>query len=394
MIHMLRPGPRVLAAVTAVAVSGLAPVLVLPSAYADGPVWSQSENRAPKKKKPRTTKPRQGHGNGQSQNAAVPAHKTGSKQAQSSIAKIELSTGGPSTPLIPGRTYTWPYTVSNSGPARAGSVTFAAPLPSGLEFVSAQGNCSWQGTQAVCQLGSLDQNQSVSGVVTAKVSAGALPGAPVNANATVHWDNGQTNGYFPGTSIGQASDLVVTKSGPGSARPGTVVPYEIKVVNRGPSAAKAVSLADTIQPISPRRAGSAVPLEIVKASAACKVHKVSLACNLGDMSAGATKVVSLSVKLGPKLKPGTVLNLPAEATTPSNDIDLSNNNAAVQTKVGSEAPAPAVAAASNLSQLPASNMAQLPATGSDTQTVLDLALAFLGIGLILLRLATMRRRRV
>ncbi|GAA3217733.1 LPXTG cell wall anchor domain-containing protein [Actinocorallia longicatena] len=363
MIHSLRPSGRAIAVVTAIAVTGFTPIIAGVPAHADGPVYTHVKRKAQHKKQKQKQKQKN-----RAKKAAVQAP-----------ARLSLKTGGPTTPLLPGRTYTWPYSITNSSPARAEAVTFRTPMPSGLEFVSAQGDCSWAGGQAVCALGSLEKGQVVNGLLSAKVSQGAQPGSAVNGIATVDWSKGATSTSFPSSTIAPTADVVVTKSAPGTVLPGDAYEYELNVVNRGPAAAENVVLNDAIVPLT-RKAG---PVQITRADSACAVNsaETGLTCDLGTMVTGARQTIGVRVKLGPAVKPGTVIAGPALAKTPTFDVDLSNNDADSRTRVK----APVTAAASGLHQL--------PATGSDTQTMLDMALGLLGMGLILLRLGVVRRRR-
>ncbi|MEO5877429.1 MAG: DUF11 domain-containing protein, partial [Streptosporangiaceae bacterium] len=309
MTFQLRPSARALAVVTAVAVAGLAPSLT-ESAHADGPIRAHAQRKAPPKKK---------------------HHRPVKKPA---VAKVVFNGGGPRVPLRPGTVYTWPYAVTNQGPARASGVTLQAALSDNLEFVSAQGNCSFRGSGPACVIGALAPGQTVTGMISAKVSFTAPSGQPVINGVQIVWGGHQSPGSFPATTVAASADLVVTKSGSATVKPGQTVAYDVTVRNQGPAAASQVVLHDNVSPI---RAGQAVPLTLVHGPAQCAASETAagpaLTCSLGDLAVGAEKTVRMQVRVGARTRPGTLLNAPAKAVTPTFDTNLANNQAVVRTKV-------------------------------------------------------------
>lgn len=373
MIYQLRPSVRALAVVTAVAVAGLVPSLTEP-AHADGPIRAHAQRKASKSQR---EAPKRHHKAPRMHHQVRPVAKP---------AKVVFTGGGPRVPVKPGTVYNWPYSVTNQGPVRAAGVTLQTPLAAGLEFVSAQGSCSFQGTAPVCQIGDLAPGQTMTGLITAKVSVTALAGQAVLNTAKLTWAGSKSSGAFPATSIAETTDLVVTKSGPATVRPGETATYDVTVRNQGPATADQVVLNDNVAPV---RAGQAVPVTLLDSPAGCSADNTGtvgapgLVCAMGDLAVGAVKTVTVRLKVGPKAKPGTVLQAPAKAATSTFDTDLANNNAAVRTKIT----APIRLAADHLNQLN-----QLPETGADNQIFIDLALGMLGLGLIFLRLGRSRGR--
>src|SRR5260370_22247866 len=49
------------------------------------------------------------------------------------VAKLVLGTSSPAVPVLPGKTYSWPYSVTNATPTRADSGLFSAPSPANLQ---------------------------------------------------------------------------------------------------------------------------------------------------------------------------------------------------------------------------------------------------------------------
>jgi uncharacterized repeat protein (TIGR01451 family) len=268
MIYQLRPSVRALAVVTAVAVAGLVPSLTEP-AHADGPIRAHAHAHAHRKAPKRHHKARPKH------------------HLKPAMAKVVFNGGGPRMPLRPGTVYNWPYSVTNQGPVRAAGVTLQTPLADNLEFVSAQGNCSFQGTAPVCQVGDLAPGQTVTGLITAKVSVTALAGQAVLNTAQLAWTGSKSSGAFPGTSVAQTADLVVTKAGPPTVQPGETATYDVTVRNEGPSAASEVVLNDNVAPV---RAGQAVPVTLLDSPAGCTADTATGRRNQADEGASRSNL--------------------------------------------------------------------------------------------------------
>lgn len=164
-------------------------------------------------------------------------------------ARLVAATNGPAGPILPGQTYSWPFAVTNKGSLSAKNVTFAAPLPKSMQFVSGQPNCSWQGTMAVCQLGALKRGQTKTGMLTAKIAPKAPAGRPISATGRLSWAHSpkakRVVVSFPKTKVAELTDVAVTTTGPALVRPGAPISYRVTVTNRGAVPAKVVVLRDS-----------------------------------------------------------------------------------------------------------------------------------------------------
>ncbi|GAB3681715.1 hypothetical protein GCM10027589_51690 [Actinocorallia lasiicapitis] len=358
MIHSLRPSGRVIAVVAAIAVSGFVPVAFSAPAQADGPVWSQAKREKPVKHKKKKKK-------------AAPVH-------------ITINTGGPGAPLMPGKTYTWPYTVTNSGTSPAPAVVFQSPLPAGMQFVSGTGNCVYQaGTtpttpgQVICQLGTVNGGQVSTGAITAQVNNNAAPGAPVTSTATINWNGGTVTAPFPASQIAQTANLAVNTHAPTTINPGDTYEFTVNVTNSGPAMANNVTVNAPISVVG----GKNKMVQITQADGSCVISgsQTSVNCGLGSMSPGATQTLNLQVQASQAVQPGAVVVNAAQASTSTYEPNLTNNHDSSRSKVR------------GLVYVKAANLKQLPATGSDSQTQLDLALGLLGVGLVLVRLGARRK---
>lgn len=437
MIHSFRLSTGAVSVVSALAIAGLAPGLPAPARAADGqpmPVRPRTQPVPPTRhfvekglvpRKHKTRKTRRPH-----RDVRGPAGDVrGPGRPRFERPEVDLDLGGPEGPLIPGRTYDWPYSVTNTGTKKAEMVTFVAPVPSGLEYVSGQGNCSMQGGEMVCLLGTLDKGQTFNGVVTTKVSESAKPDSTVTGTAGVNWTGGSATGSFPAKSVSPASDLVISKSGPADLRPGQQIVYTLTVENRGPSAATGVTATTPDAPAGP--AGAPVTVEGGKGCA--KQGGDGLVCALGTLNAHESKTFNVIFKAPPRIHPGLIIVKRFEVISSIADLRPEDNHTIVRPRVirylptrhddvpprplphrphgpwdswnsdwdgsapgrpGPDGTDAAPASSDTIVSLPdtGNDTRSLPNTGGDAQSRVDLALALVGVGLVLVGVGARRRR--
>ncbi|WP_026416748.1 DUF11 domain-containing protein [Actinomadura oligospora] len=256
-------------------------------------------------------------------------------------AKLVVQTSGPTGRLMPGRTYSWPFAVTNNGKAKAGSAALKAPLPASLEYVSGSENCSFAltsgagttaapggGGSAVCAIGALKPGQTVVGVLSAKVSMKARPGERVTSTATVSWGSSTASKPFPATSVAETADISVVRKGPEATSPGQSIAYVTTVGNAGPAAAQNVVVSGQLPAGATLKSSSC---SLSSAGGATKAVQ-GYTCNLGTLSVGAKKEIRTSIT--PRgLKRGQVLEAPVRVSTSTPEVNLANNNTTFKTRV-------------------------------------------------------------
>lgn len=401
MIHSFRLSTGAVTLVSALAVAGFAPVLPAPARAADGqPVPVQPRWRPDDRPKSlvRPARPAKAEKARKKRRAARPA--------EVRRPEIRLDMGGPEGPLIPGRTYDWPYSITNPGPDRTDGVVFVAPLPYGLEYVSGGKDCSMQGPRVLCSIGSLPGGGTYGGVITTRVWEHVRTDTPITGNVTVKWSDGTAYGSFPATSVSPASDLVVTSTGPGQVQPGGKITYTFTVENRGPSTATGVVVR------APGADGQVVPAS----GQGCALQSAAFTCQIGNLAVYESRTFHVVFHARPEARPGqAVCRFDVDSGTP--DLRPDDNYTVVRPTVvrfrpvrdrghvpagpvrprplpeaaGEESPAPAPAAPAP-APAPRAAVEELPDTGGNTQAGVDLALAFLGTGLILVGIGARRRR--
>jgi uncharacterized repeat protein (TIGR01451 family) len=246
---------------------------------------------------------------------------------------ISKTAGGPA---VAGQPINYTIVVTNNGPSAAANVVVADATPAGTTFLANSGACT---TPFPCSLGTLNSGNAATIVATYVVSPSAS--GTVTNSATVSSSTPDPNGANQTASVTspvtQSADLVITKSGPSTARPNTTIVYTINVTNAGPSDAFNVVVDDP----TPSR------LTFVSNSGACTTP---YPCNLGALANAQLRTITSTYTV----QLGTTSTISNTATVTSTTSDSnSGNNAALHRTTMSCPTAP-------------SNLA--PATGTATAT--------------------------
>lgn len=380
MIHETgrRSGARGLAVATAMTLCGFAPMLAVGGqAHADGPIIPKRGGDTVKR---------------------TPSPRPRNARWRAARCDIVLNTVSPSGPIIPGRDYGWSYTVTNlCGVAR--TVRFSMVLPAGVGYVSSQRNCSVQGGQVVCDLGTMRPGQVISGSLVLRILPGTVSGRVIVINGVVsavvvrqvrvgsprvvRWGSLIVQRSFAQVVIAAISNVSVTKSATARVRPGEEVTYQVVVRNHGTTPAPSVVLTDTIQ--------SGQPVVAVKGHATCTLSSGAapgFVCNLGTMAAGEVRRLVLVARVGAKARPGIVTNT-ARVSTSAIELYGADNVATARTRV--VAPG-GVYAAPITRGTPYLGMTELPRTGEQSGRLATASVGLVALGGLLVGASGRRRR--
>ncbi len=256
------------------------------------------------------------------------------KTPSTRVADLALTKVASKHSVTIGETFTYALKATNNGPSKATSVAITDSLPNGLTFVSASPapGCVVQPVSGVlaCEVGTLAAGASHTVTVTVKAAAHAGGSSLVNVArvAGAQTDPDPTNNEAEETVAVNGTDLAVTKKLKSPAQPttGSVVTYEVKVKNLGPSPATDVVLHD------------ALPAGLTSVStdqaSACVVSAGAVDCNVGNLAVGQSFVVEVKGTV----KPGqTELLNRASAIGAETDPNPENNEDEVKTPVGKSA---------------------------------------------------------
>ena len=243
---------------------------------------------------------------------------------------VKIAKSASSTSIKSGDTVTFTLEASNVGSGAATNVVIADTIPRGLTITSAPG-CTISGQNVSCNVGDIAGGGKKSVTITVKATDGACPS--VDNKATVSASNepsGNTGNNTSNTVTLKVTcpnpDVKVTKSSDApttGVKPGDSFTYTIKVTNVGGTTATGVKVSDTI------------PSSLTITSApGCSISGQKVTCDLGDIGAGASKSVTITVKATEGSCPAvvnratvTASNEPTAATgnNTSNDVSTSVN---------------------------------------------------------------------
>lgn len=178
--------------------------------------------------------------------------------ADADQADLSIALTASPNPVAAGATLSYAVNVENLGPATAGTVSFALPLPSGTTFAALTAASGWTCTPpAVGAAGSVTCQRASFAVgtaaftITATVAADLSAGGSLQATATVSSATADpvagNNSATASATLTTSADLAVTLTdSPDPVTAGGALTYTITLSNLGPSAAASVSLADAL----------------------------------------------------------------------------------------------------------------------------------------------------
>ncbi len=198
-------------------------------------------------------------------NTDTEAIAVGPYSADVRVTKVTSPT--PEMDLVAGGQVTYTITVTNDGPSDTHGthgVTVTDTAPAGITFTGAstsRGSCTITGNALACDVGQLPAGSpgaagasatiTVTGTVAADATGDVTNSVTAGPDTSVTTDPNTANNTATETNaITQSVDLAVSKSANRASLPGTDDPrnvtYTITVTNRGPSAARDVTVTDAV----------------------------------------------------------------------------------------------------------------------------------------------------
>jgi uncharacterized repeat protein (TIGR01451 family) len=281
--------------------------------------------------------------------SATPDPDTSNNQATghisvTAVADLAITKTGPAT-AIAGTDYSYGISIKNNGPSTATGVVVTDLLSAGVTITSVSGsngatcNAGQPGNPSApttCSFGTLAPNA----IRTMSIAVHVLPGTlgVIHNDARVSspvFDTDLSNNLATvATTVSGSADLSITKAdSPDPVIAGKPLTYTMTVHNAGPSTAYDVKITDTLP------AGTTfVSGQDGNGATVCALLQPGVVvCNLGTMDPGTTKVVYLTVLVGPSVNPGAHLINSATVSSSTFDPDTSNNTATADTTVNASA---------------------------------------------------------
>ena len=203
-------------------------------------------------------------------------------------ANLVVDTRGPRGAIVPGRTYKWPFEVTNRGTVPAKDVAVTARPDKSLKVLAAPPKCRWHKTgPLVCKIGLLPQGETKRGVITATVVPRTRSGKALNNPIQVSWHNAPAPerrlSAFPPAEVSPDTGAPATAPRDGK------VPYPLMVTEHGPVTAESVVVRSPIGLPAPEGpcASGAAPTKIAGKSMPIKPALGPCGAKLDDPTACA-----------------------------------------------------------------------------------------------------------
>ncbi|MCH8991827.1 MAG: DUF11 domain-containing protein, partial [Acidobacteria bacterium] len=249
-------------------------------------------------------------------------------------ADLALTKADDPDPAVAGGTLTYTLTVTNNGPSGAPNVVVVDTLAAGVTFVSGVG-CTEAGGVVTCAVGTVlvgvDQIVSFTVVLDPSLAEGAV----LTNNATVSGDvvdeTAANDSDSEFTTVTREADLSVAKTdSPDPAIAGGQLTYTITVTNLGPSDASGVTVTDTLP-------AAVTFVSSTPGSPDCTHSAGVVTCTLGDIAAGDSATVTITVTTDPSLAEGATITNTASAVATELDPVTVNDSVTEDTRITREA---------------------------------------------------------
>jgi uncharacterized repeat protein (TIGR01451 family) len=209
-------------------------------------------------------------------------------------ASAQLSITKTATPTaVAGGPIRWVITVANAGPSAARAVVVHDPIGAGIANAGATPSVGTCDATINCALGTLAVGASATVTVDAVVAA-TFEGAQLTNTATAESPDGAAGPPVSATvvtAVSRSADIGVTKTlSAGGTTAGSAVTWTILVSNAGPSAADAVTLADSVP-------APVLAATVTTSAGSCALTAGAISCPLGTLvpNTGVTVVVTGTV---------------------------------------------------------------------------------------------------
>ncbi len=226
-------------------------------------------------------------------------------------------------------------TVINDGPDDAPDAVVIDVLPDGVSYVGDTDDCTEGPVGTLtCRVGELLAGNSRSFALLVELDDDLDSGtelvnrARVTAMGAIDRDP-SNNSASAAVIVRNAADLTIRKTASDlTPRPGQQLVYLITVVNGGPAVAEDVVVRDTIP------AG----LTYVADTGGCDASGLPLLeCMIGDLAAGASRQIAVTVEVDDSIQAGTTLSNRARVVSSGSDPNPQDNESTATVIVTSEA---------------------------------------------------------
>ena len=252
-------------------------------------------------------------------------------------ADLRLTKTAAPEPVVAGTTVRYTFSAVNVGPSVAAAVVLDDALPANARVLAGSARAPAGSTCTVdttantlsCTLGSVAPGAAQSVTVDALVPSAVAAGAEITNTATLTSPTPTAN---PGgrtssvtSTVAVSADLGVTAT-PLATSPiaGGKQTYLLTITNSGPSVARSATLVDTLP--------DALTFDSAVPNGSCSATGPRVTCTLGDLAAGATVVVRLTVDVDARAA-GQVVQNRVRVATSTPDPNGANDTATVDSTI-------------------------------------------------------------
>jgi len=241
---------------------------------------------------------------------------------------LTISKSGPAQGS-PGGTLTFTMNITNSGGFSAYNVTLVDVLPDVYTYISSSPAGAVSVGNVIWNLGTLAPGGSTPVSLTVRVDNDVANATTLINGVLATWEDEQGNSYGPAsnglaTTIYTVPNLEITKTGPDIANPGDNCTYNITLTNTSATAADNVTLVDYIP----------TDMSYVSSSDGGTHAGGIVTWNLGTIAGGASRTVSVILRVDPTLDTEEVLTDIAVVTWKDNlNNDYGPHSDSAQTRI-------------------------------------------------------------
>ncbi|MCW2998672.1 MAG: conserved repeat domain protein [Solirubrobacterales bacterium] len=209
------------------------------------------------------------------------------------VADLSVVKSADPAQAVPGGTLVYRLRIHNDGPDQAHGVQVTDTLPAGVTYVSGASGCTVASRTVTCTVPDVAAGADAQTSITVRV-AGDADGMIENTasvSSTTPDPDPSDNTSSIVTAVVDSADVSITKSVSSPAiSDGDTVTYTLTAHNDGPAPANHVTVSDTLP--------AGVTFVSVD-TADCAQSAGAVSCDLGTLTAGATRLVRITAKADP-----------------------------------------------------------------------------------------------
>jgi uncharacterized repeat protein (TIGR01451 family) len=231
------------------------------------------------------------------------------------LSDLKMSMSDSPDPVYAGEALTYQLTVTNTSQIDAPGVVVTETLPAEVNFVSANPSVCTGSSQLICNLGSINHEQSANITVVVDTTIDGVITNTAEVGSLAYDPDLETNIAQITTTVSSSADISITlQADPEVVKPEALITYDLTLTNLGPSTVPTASAVLTL------------PVGIAFYSAPsniCNAANGIVTCTLSDINSGTEHHI-LIIGIVQGTASGN-LQAVANMSSDTHDPDLANN---------------------------------------------------------------------